>query len=76
MILLDGKKIAADIRAELKSEIDKLKQEGKKVPGLAAILVGDNPSSQIYVNSKTKDCNEIGMKTVTEKKDASISENE
>jgi methylenetetrahydrofolate dehydrogenase (NADP+)/methenyltetrahydrofolate cyclohydrolase len=76
MILLDGKKIAADIRAELKSEIDKLKQEGKKIPGLAAILVGDNPSSQIYVNSKTKDCNEIGMKTVTEKKDASISENE
>jgi methylenetetrahydrofolate dehydrogenase (NADP+)/methenyltetrahydrofolate cyclohydrolase len=76
MILLDGKKIAADIRAELKSEIDKLKQEGKRVPGLAAILVGDNPSSQIYVNSKTKDCNEIGMKTVTEKKDASISENE
>ena len=76
MILLDGKKIAADIRAELKSEIDKLKQEGKRVPGLAAILVGDNPSSQIYVNSKTKDCNEIGMKTVTEKKDTSISENE
>lgn len=76
MILLDGKKIAADIRAELKNEIDKLKQEGEKVPGLVAILVGDNPSSQIYVNSKTKDCNEIGMKTVTEKKDTGISEKE
>lgn len=76
MILLDGKKIAADIKAELKSEIDRLKQDGKKVPGLAAILVGDNPSSQIYVNSKTRDCNEIGMKTITEKKEATISEKE
>lgn len=76
MILLDGKKIAADIRTELKNEIDKLNQEGKKVPGLVAILVGDNPSSQIYVNSKTKDCNEIGMRTITEKRESNISENE
>lgn len=76
MILLDGKKIAADIRTELKNEIDKLNQEGKKVPGLVAILVGDNPSSQIYVNSKTKDCNEIGMRTMTEKRESNISENE
>ena len=76
MILLDGKKIAQDIRTELKSEIDKLKAQGKNVPGLAAILVGNNPASEIYVNSKTKDCNEIGMKTVTEKREANISENQ
>jgi methylenetetrahydrofolate dehydrogenase (NADP+)/methenyltetrahydrofolate cyclohydrolase len=76
MILLDGKKIAQDIRSELKVEIDKLKAQGKGVPGLAAILVGNNPASEIYVKSKTKDCNEIGMKTVTEKRDASLSENE
>ena len=76
MILLDGKKIAQDIRNELKTEIDKLKAEGRRVPGLAAILVGNNPASEIYVNSKTKDCNEIGMKSVTEKRDETISENE
>src|SRR3972149_9650832 len=76
MILLDGKKIAQDIRSELKVEIDKLKAQGKGVPGLAAILVGNNPASEIYVNSKTKDCNEIGMKTVTEKRDLNISERE
>ncbi len=76
MILLDGKKIAQDIRAELKIEIDKLKAEGKRVPGLAAILVGNNPASEIYVSSKTKDCNEIGMKSITEKKDESTSEKE
>jgi len=76
MILLDGKKIAQDIRTELKTEIDRLKTEGKKVPGLAAILVGNNPASEIYVNSKTKDCHEIGMKSVTEKRDKNISEKE
>lgn len=76
MILLDGKKIAQDIRTELKVEIDKLKANGKNVPGLVAILVGSNPASEIYVKSKTKDCNEIGMRTVTEKRESDISENE
>ena len=76
MMLLDGKKIAQEIRTELKNSIDELKAKGKNIPGLAAILVGDNPASEIYVNSKAKDCNEIGMRTVTEKKDANISEQE
>jgi len=76
MILLDGKKIAQDIRTELKAEISKLKTEGKNVPGLAAVLVGNNPASEIYVSSKTKDCLEIGMRTITEKRDAGISETE
>ena len=76
MILLDGKKIAQDIRTELKVEIDKLKANGKNVPGLVAILVGNNPASEIYVKSKTRDCNEIGMRTVTEKRESDISENE
>jgi len=76
MILLDGKKIAQDIRSELKAEIDKLKSRGKKVPGLAAILVGNNPASEIYVSSKTKDCLEIGMRTATEKRNADLSEKE
>jgi len=76
MILIDGKKTAADIRAELKTEIDKLKSAGKKVPGLVTILVGENPGSQIYVNNKIKACNEIGMRTEALKPDASISEQE
>lgn len=74
MILLDGKKIAQEIRSELKIEIDKLKAEGRNVPGLVAILVGNNPASEIYVKSKTKDCNEIGMRTFTEKLPEDISE--
>jgi methylenetetrahydrofolate dehydrogenase (NADP+)/methenyltetrahydrofolate cyclohydrolase len=74
MILIDGKKTAHDIRAELKIKIDKLKTEGKNIPGLVAILVGDDPASEIYVKSKSKACTEIGMRTVTEKLSADTSE--
>ncbi len=76
MILLDGKKIAAEIKEELKAEIQKLSGEGKNIPGLVAILVGENPASQIYVKSKAKDCAEIGMRSKVEKLPAEISEKE
>lgn len=76
MILIDGKKVAADIRSELKTKISQLKAEGKNVPGLVAIIVGDDPASQIYVASKGKACEEIGMRTKTEKLNSDISETE
>ncbi len=76
MILIDGKKVAADIRSELKDKISQLKAEGKNVPGLVAIIVGEDPASQIYVASKGKACEEIGMRTKTEKLSADISEAE
>ena len=76
MILIDGKKIAQDIRNELKTDIQKLKDEGKNVPGLVAILVGDDPASKIYVKSKGKACDEIGMRTKTEEIPSSITEEE
>ena len=76
MILIDVKKTAQDIRTELKIKIDKLKAAAKGVPGLVAILIGDDPASNLYVNSKSKACNEIGMKTVTEKRSTDTSEKE
>lgn len=76
MILIDGKKIAQDIRAELKAGIDKLKHNGKGIPGLVAILVGEDPASQIYVRNKAKACAEVGIKTKTETPDAAISEDQ
>lgn len=76
MQLIDGKKVAADIRKELKEKIDDLRNKGKNVPGLVAILVGENPASQIYVSSKSKACEEIGMRTKVEKFPASLAENE
>ena len=76
MTIIDGKKVAADIRLELKAEVDKLKSAGKPVPGLVAILVGDNPASEVYVRSKGKACEEIGMNSKTEKLPSEISEKE
>ena len=76
MTIIDGKKVAAEIRLELKAEVDKLKSEDKLVPGLVAILVGDNPASEVYVRSKGKACEEIGMNSKTEKLPSEISEKE
>lgn len=76
MILIDGKKAAAEIRAELKAEIDKLKTTGNKVPGLVVILVGNNPASEIYVRNKAKACEEIGMISRVELRNSDISEKE
>jgi len=75
-VIIDGKKISQEIRSELKIEIEELKNKTGSVPGLATILVGDNPASQSYVASKLKYSEELGMKSVLEKKDISISESE
>jgi len=58
--IIDGKKIASDIKENLKEKIEDLKGEGI-IPGLAAILVGENPASQIYVNMKAKACEQVGI---------------
>lgn len=76
MILIDGKKTAQEIRNELKTDIQKLINKGKNVPGLVAILVGDDPASKIYVKSKGKACDEIGMRTKSVEIPSSISEKE
>ena len=76
MTIIDGKKVASEIRLELKAEVDKLKSAGKPVPGLVAILVGDNPASEVYVRSKGKACEEIGMNSKTEKLPSEITEKE
>ena len=72
MIIIDGKKIAQDIRNELKADIEKLKASGSDIPGLVAILVGDNPASEVYVRSKGKACEEIGMVADTERHPSDI----
>ena len=76
MIILDGKKIAQDIRKELKSDIEKLKSTSSDGPGLVAIIVGDNPASVSYVKGKAKACEEIGMQAKTEKYPADMKEDD
>ncbi|MBU3841866.1 MAG: bifunctional methylenetetrahydrofolate dehydrogenase/methenyltetrahydrofolate cyclohydrolase FolD [Candidatus Fusobacterium pullicola] len=60
---LDGKDLAQRIKLQLKEETLGLKESLGKVPGLAIILVGDNPASKIYVNSKIKGCSELGFES-------------
>jgi methylenetetrahydrofolate dehydrogenase (NADP+)/methenyltetrahydrofolate cyclohydrolase len=59
--ILDGNAIAADIRAALKGRIDTILGGGARPPGLAVVLVGDNPASEIYVRNKRKACAEVGF---------------
>ncbi len=59
-VIIDGKKVSQDIKDELKIKVDDLKKKGV-TPGLAAVLVGDDPASAIYVRSKAKACEKIGV---------------
>ena len=63
MILIDGKKAAAELRQELKQEVSELKSKYNKVPGLTVILIGDLAPSQIYVRNKEKSATEVGLKS-------------
>jgi len=63
MILIDGKKIAAELREELRQEVVELKAKYNKIPGLTVILIGDMAPSQIYVRMKEKAANEVGLKS-------------
>ena len=58
--IIDGKKISADIRAEISAEVEEMKKNGV-TPGLAVIIVGENPASKVYVRNKGKVCAEVGM---------------
>jgi methylenetetrahydrofolate dehydrogenase (NADP+)/methenyltetrahydrofolate cyclohydrolase len=72
--LIDGKSIAESIRAEVKAKTGSFKNKHGRAPGLAFILVGENPASQVYVRNKGKACEEIGMHSVTDKFPETISE--
>ena len=62
--IISGKEIAAQVRAELKSEIEELKAATGTTPGLTVVLVGENPASLVYVRNKIKACEEVGIKSV------------
>ena len=65
-VVIDGKKLAQDIRVEIKAGVDKFRSERKRDIGLAVVLVGDNPASQVYVRNKIKACEEVGIKSYSE----------
>lgn len=64
MILLDGKETAATIRAEIREEVDKLKAKYGRKPGLAVVLVGEDPASQVYVRNKERACEDCSIRSI------------
>ena len=74
MILIDGKKIAADLREDLKKEVSELKSKHNKVQGLTVILIGEDAPSQIYVRNKDRSAKEVGLKSEVIKYSDSVEE--
>ena len=73
--LIDGNALSRQLRTEVAARAATLKAQGT-TPGLAVVLVGDNPASQVYVRNKVKACEEAGFHSVLEKYDASMTEAE
>ena len=76
MIVLDGKKTAIALKEEIKLTVDNRINDGKKIPHLAAVLVGNDGASLTYVGSKVRSCEQIGIKSTLIHLDETISENE
>ena len=71
--LIDGNALSKQLRAQVATDTAKLKAQGL-TPGLAVVLVGDNPASQVYVRNKVKACEDAGLHSVLEKYDATMTE--
>lgn len=72
--ILDGKLIAADLKKEIKTKVEARIEQGLRRPGLAVVLVGENPASQIYVRNKRRSCEEVGF--YSERHDLSVDTSE
>jgi len=76
MQLLDGKLLSENIKLELAAEVDTIRLRGGKIPHLAAVLVGEDPASQVYVSSKIKSCEQVGFKSSLVRRPMDTSEEE
>ncbi|MDR2064324.1 MAG: bifunctional 5,10-methylene-tetrahydrofolate dehydrogenase/5,10-methylene-tetrahydrofolate cyclohydrolase [Prevotellaceae bacterium] len=76
MQIIDGNKIAGEMKLEIANEVKEIISKGHRAPCLAAILVGNDPASETYVNSKEKDCSEVGFTSKIYRFDEQITENE
>ena len=72
--IIDGTNIAAKVRAKVAEDVARMKQEHDFVPGLATVLVGDNPASATYVRMKHKACAEAGIRSIQQEPPADISQ--
>jgi len=76
MTIIDGKVLAQTIKAEIRTEVESIKARGGKTPHLAAVLIGDDPASQVYVRNKVKSCEEVGFQSTLVRREAGITQEE
>lgn len=76
MKVLDGKALAATIKEELKQEVDTIRLAGGKIPHLAAVLVGDDPASQVYVRNKVRSCEKVGFRSSLVRRGTDVTQTE
>ena len=76
MTLIDGKDLSQKIKAEIAVEVQRIKSAGGKAPHLAAILVGENPASKVYVRNKVRSCEQVGFESTLIQKPADVTEDE
>jgi len=76
MQIIDGKGLAKTIKGEIAAEVATIKAAGGKIPHLVAVLVGDDPASQVYVRNKVRSCERIGFKSTLIRKEATATEAE
>ncbi len=76
MKLIDGKEISQQIREEIKEEVAKIIDSGERPPHLAAVLVGEDPASETYINNKAKACKKVGIESSTYKMKDDVTEEE
>lgn len=74
--LIDGKAIAAQLRTDVKKGVDQRIQQGKSAPGLAVILIGSDPASEVYVRNKHKGCQDAGITSIAHNLDKNTSQDE
>ena len=74
--IIDGKAIAAEVRAEVRREVDEHRERFGEAPGLATVLVGDDPASKIYVAGKHRACEEVGIRSIAHELPADTAEDD
>lgn len=74
--IIDGKQIAENVRTKVASAVENRKAQGKKVPGLAVVLVGNDPASEVYVRNKKMDCEKAGFRSFSYDLDASTTQDD
>lgn len=76
MTIIDGKVLAQTIKAEIREEVESIQSAGGKTPHLAAVLIGEDPASQVYVRNKVKSCEEVGFHSTLLRRPAGITQEE